>query len=239
VAKVPAGSQVGDSSRARQATQQRIVDELAAGGSVFWVFPLVNESEHFEGMASANQARTRCTSCCGASRAADFGVFARLSRMLQVSRLCARVASALQCQTHAAEGFRCGRTHTGERPWLQMNTFDQCSLGRCAASNTAVHSASGKRGNPVVTCECVRITQHAGQLCCVGPAYMQPSQTVPSHALFADSAGLCRSTMGWHRWWPMERSDTRDVCFRHRLALRLRFCVMWRWQRSWISSCSQ
>jgi RecG-like helicase len=57
VAKVPAGSQVGDSSRARQATQQRIVDELAAGGSVFWVFPLVNESENFEGMASANQAR--------------------------------------------------------------------------------------------------------------------------------------------------------------------------------------
>ena len=55
VAKVAAGSVVGDASRGRRAVMERIVSELDAGGSVFWVFPLVNESEHFEGMGSANQ----------------------------------------------------------------------------------------------------------------------------------------------------------------------------------------
>lgn len=55
ISRVVFGSEVNDASRGRRAVMTRIVKELAAGGSVFWVFPLVNESEHFEGMASANQ----------------------------------------------------------------------------------------------------------------------------------------------------------------------------------------
>ena len=53
--KVPAGSSVADQSGARLRMLARIEDELRAGGSVFWVFPLVDESQHFDGMGSANQ----------------------------------------------------------------------------------------------------------------------------------------------------------------------------------------
>ena len=42
----------------RRKVLQAIEDELAAGGSIFWVFPLVDESEHFQDMASAHQVRT-------------------------------------------------------------------------------------------------------------------------------------------------------------------------------------
>lgn len=54
---MPAGSSVADKSGARVKMLERIAAELRAGGSVFWVFPLVDESEHFNGMGSANQAR--------------------------------------------------------------------------------------------------------------------------------------------------------------------------------------
>lgn len=57
ISKVPAGSDVNDTSKQRAANLDRIVAELEAGGSIFWVFPLVNESEHFEGMNAANQVR--------------------------------------------------------------------------------------------------------------------------------------------------------------------------------------
>ena len=55
VVKVAPSSAVADGSKARQRVQGRIVDELRAGGSVFWVFPLVHESEHFANMGSATE----------------------------------------------------------------------------------------------------------------------------------------------------------------------------------------
>lgn len=56
--RVPPGSEV--TARGRQKVLQAIEDELAAGGSVFWVFPLVHESEHFQDMTSAHLVRRLC-----------------------------------------------------------------------------------------------------------------------------------------------------------------------------------
>lgn len=53
--RVPPGSEV--TAQSRRKVLQSIQDELSAGGSVFWVFPLVDESEHFQDMASAHQVR--------------------------------------------------------------------------------------------------------------------------------------------------------------------------------------
>jgi hypothetical protein len=50
---------VQDHTQGRKLIMKRILDELSRGGSVMWVFPLVNESEHFEGMGSANQVSRR------------------------------------------------------------------------------------------------------------------------------------------------------------------------------------
>eukprot|EP00892_Ulva_mutabilis_P000268 jgi/Ulvmu1/10241/UM060_0042.1 len=52
--RVPPGGDVTASNRRK--VLQAIEAELAAGGSVFWVFPLVDESEHFQDMVSAHQA---------------------------------------------------------------------------------------------------------------------------------------------------------------------------------------
>jgi hypothetical protein len=57
IVRVKEGSDVTDASRARREVLKRITDEVEAGGSVFWVFPLVDESEHFQGMGSAYQVR--------------------------------------------------------------------------------------------------------------------------------------------------------------------------------------
>ena len=51
--KVKAASDVTDGSTARQKVLERVQEEIEQGGSVFWVFPLVDESEHFQDMGSA------------------------------------------------------------------------------------------------------------------------------------------------------------------------------------------
>lgn len=55
IVKIKTGSDVTDGSRARQQVLERVSEELEAGGSVFWVFPLVDESEHFQDLGSAYQ----------------------------------------------------------------------------------------------------------------------------------------------------------------------------------------
>lgn len=52
---MPAGSKVADDNQARMNVLNRIEEELRNGGSVFWVFPLVRESEHFTELGSAEQ----------------------------------------------------------------------------------------------------------------------------------------------------------------------------------------
>ena len=55
IVKIKTGSDVTDGSKARQQVLERVSEELEAGGSVFWVFPLVDESEHFQDLGSAYQ----------------------------------------------------------------------------------------------------------------------------------------------------------------------------------------
>lgn len=58
VVRAKAGSDVGDDGvPSRRRVLERIAAELEDGGSVFWVFPLVDDSEHFEGMGSATAVR--------------------------------------------------------------------------------------------------------------------------------------------------------------------------------------
>ena len=53
--KIKTGSDVTDGTRARQKVLERVTEEVENGGSVFWVFPLVDESEHFQDLGSAYQ----------------------------------------------------------------------------------------------------------------------------------------------------------------------------------------
>jgi RecG-like helicase len=55
IVKIKPGSDVTDGSQARQKVLERVSEELEKGGSVFWVFPLVDESEHFQEFGSAYQ----------------------------------------------------------------------------------------------------------------------------------------------------------------------------------------
>lgn len=55
IVKIKAGSDLTDGSRARKQVLERVTDEVEKGGSVFWVFPLVDESEHFQDLGSAYQ----------------------------------------------------------------------------------------------------------------------------------------------------------------------------------------
>lgn len=58
--KIKNGSDVTDSTRARQQVLERVSEEIENGGSVFWVFPLVDESEHFQDLGSAYQVHLPC-----------------------------------------------------------------------------------------------------------------------------------------------------------------------------------
>lgn len=57
VVRVPSASGVDSKGAAREKVLGEIQSELERGGSVFWVFPLVEESEAFEHMGSAHEVR--------------------------------------------------------------------------------------------------------------------------------------------------------------------------------------